>query len=70
MLYLHHRKSEKRKDMETLIQNMVNSTVDNSIERLNKGESLNVIKKEIKTIYKRYPKQADLIISKIEGLKK
>ena len=56
--------------METLIQNMVNSTVDNSIERLNKGESLNVIKKEIKTIYKRYPKQADLIISKIEGLKK
>jgi hypothetical protein len=57
-------------DITALINNMVNSTIDNSIARLNKGESLNVIKSEIKTIYKKYPKQADLIISNIEGLKK
>lgn len=57
-------------DITALIHNMVNSTVDNAIERLNRGESLEVIKKEIKTIYKKYPKQADLIISKIKNLKK
>lgn len=57
-------------DIISLIHKMVNSTVDNAIARLNKGESLDVIKKEIKTIYKKSPKQVDLIISKIEGLKK
>ena len=55
---------------EKIIQYMANGTIDNAIERLNKGESFDVIKKEIEMIYKRYPKQSSKIISSIEGLKK